>query len=87
VPDPVTLLNSGSGRLRFPNLLVKNSREPRNQLEPGNNLVVDRNTIVLTKLDLVSPTVGANYHGFMTRFERGDAHGSDEQWGTRDMRV
>jgi hypothetical protein len=41
VPDPATLLNSGSCRLRFPNLSVKNSRESRNHLEPGRNLVVD----------------------------------------------
>jgi hypothetical protein len=39
------------------------------------------------KLDLVSLEVGANYHGFMTRFERGGAHGSNEQWDARDTRV
>jgi hypothetical protein len=39
------------------------------------------------KLDLVSPMVGTNCHGFMTGFERGGAHGSDEQWNVRDMRV
>jgi hypothetical protein len=71
VPDPVTLLNSSSCRLRLPNLLVKNSREPRNPLQPGRNLVADWNAIVLMKLDLVSPMVGTNCHGFMTGFERG----------------
>jgi hypothetical protein len=35
------------------------------------------------KLDLMSPMVGANYRGFMMRFERGGAHRSDEQWDTR----
>jgi hypothetical protein len=39
------------------------------------------------KLDLMSPTVGANCRRFMTRFERGGAHGSDEQWNMRDTRV
>jgi hypothetical protein len=39
------------------------------------------------KLDLMSPTVGANYHGFMTGFERWGAHKSDEQWDVRDMRI
>jgi hypothetical protein len=41
VPDPATLLNSGSDRLRFPNLLVKNIKQSINHLEPGRNLVVD----------------------------------------------
>jgi hypothetical protein len=81
------LLNSGSWRLKFPNLSVKNSRESRNHLEPGRNLVVDWNIIVLTKLDLVSPTVGTNCRGFATRFERWGAHGSDEQWDARDTMV
>jgi hypothetical protein len=72
VPDPVTLLNYGSCRLRFLNLTV-NSIEPRNHLEPERNLVLDSNANVLTKLDLVSPTVGANYSGFMNGFERGGA--------------
>jgi hypothetical protein len=35
------------------------------------------------KLDLVSPMVGANYRGFIMRFERGGAHRSDEQWDVR----
>jgi hypothetical protein len=35
------------------------------------------------KLDLMSPMVGANYRGFMMRFERGGAHRSDEQWDVR----
>jgi hypothetical protein len=52
-------------------LSVKNFREPKNHLELGRNLVVDWNAIVLTKLDLMSPTVGANCHGFMTRIKRG----------------
>jgi hypothetical protein len=39
------------------------------------------------KLDLMSPTVGANYRGFETRFERGGAHESEEQWSARDMRI
>jgi hypothetical protein len=38
-------------------------------------------------LDLVGPMVGANYHGSMIGFERGGAHGSDEQWDARDTRV
>jgi hypothetical protein len=39
------------------------------------------------ELDLVSPTVGTNCHGFMTGFKRGVAHRSDKQWNTRDTRV
>jgi hypothetical protein len=35
----------------------------------------------------VGPTVSANSRVFMTGFERGGAHGSDEQWGARDMKV
>jgi hypothetical protein len=41
VPDPVTSLDSGSYRLRSPNVSVINSRDPRNHLEPGRNLVAD----------------------------------------------
>jgi hypothetical protein len=41
VPDLATLLSSGSYRLRFPNLLVKNSREPKNHLKSVRNLVID----------------------------------------------
>jgi hypothetical protein len=37
----MTALDSGSCRLRSPNLSVINSRDPRNHLEPGRNLVVD----------------------------------------------
>jgi hypothetical protein len=83
VPDPVTLPNFGSCRLRFPNLSIKNSSEPRNHLELGRNLVVNGNAIALMKLDLMSPTVGANCHGF----ESGGAHGCYEQWNMRDTRV
>jgi hypothetical protein len=55
------------------------------------------------KLDLVSPTVGANYHGFMTGFKsRGaganyhgfmtgfksrGAHRCEEQWYVRDTMI
>jgi hypothetical protein len=67
VPDPVTSLDSDSCRLISPNLSVKNSREPRNHLELGRNFVVDWNAIVFTMLDHMSPTVGANCRGFMTR--------------------
>jgi hypothetical protein len=81
VPDPMTSLNSGSWRLRFPNWQVKNSREPRNHLEPGRNLVVDWNVVVLTKIDLVSPTVGTNYRGFMMNNE------TWETWGFRQVRA
>jgi hypothetical protein len=87
VTDLATLLNSGSCRLRFLNLSVKNTREPINHLVPGRNMVVDLNAIVLTKLDLVSPTVRANYHGFMIGFKRGVAHRSEEHWNVRDTRI
>jgi hypothetical protein len=87
MPDPAISLDSGSCRLTLPNMSVKNSREPRNHLEPRRNLVVDWNAVVLTKLDLVGPMVGANYRGFMTRFESTGAHGCDEQWSARDMMV
>jgi hypothetical protein len=40
-----------------------NWRDPRNHIEPGKNLVVDLYVIALTKLDLVSLTMGTNYHG------------------------
>jgi hypothetical protein len=39
------------------------------------------------KLDLLSPMVGTNCHGFMTRFERGSAHESEEQWNARDTKI
>jgi hypothetical protein len=39
------------------------------------------------KLDLVSPTMGANCHGFTTGFESSGAHGYEEQWNMRDTRV
>jgi hypothetical protein len=87
MPDLTTLLNLGSCRLRYPNLSVINLRDPRNHLESGRNLVVDWNAIALTKLDLVSPTVGANYHGFTTGFESRGAHACEEQWNVRDTRV
>jgi hypothetical protein len=87
VPDLATLLNFGSYRLMFPNSLVKNSREPRNHLESGRNLVVDWNAIILTKLDLMSPMVGANCHGFMTCFESRGAHRCEEQWNASTTRV
>jgi hypothetical protein len=60
VPDPVTSLDTSSCKFRSPNLSVINSRDARNYLEPGRNLVVDCNAIALTKLDVVSPTVGVN---------------------------
>jgi hypothetical protein len=50
-------------------------------------LVVAWNAIALTKLDLVSPTVGANSHGFTTGFESRGAHACEEQWNVRDTRV
>jgi hypothetical protein len=83
----MTLLNFGSCRLWFLNLSVKNSREPKNHLEPGRNLVVDWNVIALMKLDLVSPMVGTNYHGFMTGFESRGAHRGKEQLNAMSMRV
>jgi hypothetical protein len=52
--------NLGSCRLISPNLLVMKRRDRINHLEPGRNLVVDSNVIALMKLDLVSPTMGAN---------------------------
>jgi hypothetical protein len=39
------------------------------------------------KLDLVSPMVGTNCHGFVTRFDSRGAHEYEEQWNTRDKRV
>jgi hypothetical protein len=39
------------------------------------------------KLDLVSPTVGANYRGFTIGFESRGAHGCEEQWYAMDTRV
>jgi hypothetical protein len=39
------------------------------------------------KLDLMSPTVGANYHGFTTGFNSRVAHGCEEQWYAMDTRV
>jgi hypothetical protein len=56
-------------------LSIKNSREPRNHMEPGRNLAVDCNAIVHTKLDLVGPTMATNYRGIVTGFESGGAHG------------
>jgi hypothetical protein len=79
MPDSVTSLDSSFCRIKFPNLSVKNSRESRNHLELGRNLVVDWNAVVLTKLDLMGPTVTANCRGFMTIFESRGAHGCDEQ--------
>jgi hypothetical protein len=61
VPDLMISSNLGSCRLISPNLLVMKRRDRRNHLEPGSNLVVDSNVIALMKLDLVSPTMGANY--------------------------
>jgi hypothetical protein len=63
VPDPTISSDSGSCRVRSPNLSVMNWRDPRDHLEPGRNLVVDWYVIALTKLDLVSPTVGTNCRG------------------------
>jgi hypothetical protein len=39
------------------------------------------------KLDLVGPMVGASYQRFVTRFEGGGPHGSDEQWEARETRI
>jgi hypothetical protein len=63
VLDPMTSRNSGSCKFRSLNLLVMKSRDPRTHLDPGRNLLEDWNTIDLTQLNLVSSTVGANYHG------------------------
>jgi hypothetical protein len=48
VPDPVTFGDSGSYRLRSPNLSVMKRMDPRTHLELGKNLVVDGNAIDLT---------------------------------------
>jgi hypothetical protein len=41
VPEPVTSDDSGSCKLRSPNLSATNSRDPRTHLELGRNLLVD----------------------------------------------
>jgi hypothetical protein len=41
VPDLATSLDFGSCRLRSQNLSVIDSRDPKNHLEPGRNLVAD----------------------------------------------
>jgi hypothetical protein len=41
MPDLETSRDSGSCRLRSPNLSVMNRRDPKNRLEPGRNMVVD----------------------------------------------
>jgi hypothetical protein len=46
-PDPVTSHDSGSCKLRSPNLSVTKSRDPRTHLESGRNLLVDWKAIDL----------------------------------------
>jgi hypothetical protein len=41
VPIPATSGDSGSCKLRSPNLSSMKSRDPRTHLEPGRNLLVD----------------------------------------------
>jgi hypothetical protein len=41
VPDLMTSRDSGSYKLRSPNLSVTKRRDPRNHLKPERNLVVD----------------------------------------------
>jgi hypothetical protein len=48
VPDPITSHDSGSYKLKSPNLSVRKRRDPITHLELRRNLVINWNTIDLT---------------------------------------